>query len=433
MTAVAEPLREMRGLHAGLIVLAGVAVANLGNYAFHVLAAHLLGPASYGGVVSLLTLSGLISLPLAGVQIGVARSVAAYEARGDRDTVGRLMTRGVLLALGVGAMIAVVISALAPVIDAALDVGSRSAIVITAVVTVPAVAMPVVWGIVQGLQRYRLLAASMALGTILKALLFLLFFALGGRLTGAISATLLAGTIALAVTLWPLRSVARPATRMLAGIGANLRELVPVTGGLLAITALTSVDVVVAKTALSSHDAGIYAGASLIGRVVLYLPAAITTVLLPKVSARAHANRDTTDIVGASIAVTVVVCLAITVLYAVLPTTISTVVLGDDYRDAAELLGLFGLAMTIFAILNVLLIYHLGLRSVRMTLLLAGGAIAQLFGFALFHDSGRQLLLVSIAVGVVLVAAHELLITPSSRYVRHWLGAMLRHAIRRQR
>lgn len=422
----------MRGLHAGLIVLAGVAAANIGNYVFHLLAAHLLGPDSYGGVVSLLTLSGLISLPLAGVQIAVARAVATYEARGDHDATGRLLTRGVLLALTVGAAIAALMSALTPVIESTLDVGSATAIVLTALVTVPAIAMPVVWGVAQGLQRYGLLALSMVVGTALKALLFLVLFLLGARLAGAILATLVAGAIALAVTFWPLRHLARPAGGTLAGLGANLRELGPATGGLLAITSLTSIDLVVAKIAFSSHDAGIYAGASLFGRVVLYLPAAIGTVLLPKVSARAQANRDATDIVGPSLAVTAVVCVAMTLVYVALPDAI-TRLLGDDFREAAALIGLFALAMTFFALLNVLLVYHLGLKSTRMTALLALGAVTQVLGYVAFHDSAVELLAVSITVGAVLLLLHELLIIRSSPFMLAWLGAMFRLATRRSR
>ena len=65
---------------------------------------------------------------------------------------------------------------------------------------------------------------------------------------------------------------------------------------------------IVTKATLDSTDAGIYGGASIIGRLVLYVPAAIATVLLPKVSSRAELKRETSDILGASIAVTLGFC-----------------------------------------------------------------------------------------------------------------------------
>jgi hypothetical protein len=72
---------EMRGVHAGVIVFLGIAAANLGNYAFHLISARWLGPTDYGDVASLVALAGLISLPLGGVQVLVARRVAAAAAR----------------------------------------------------------------------------------------------------------------------------------------------------------------------------------------------------------------------------------------------------------------------------------------------------------------------------------------------------------------
>jgi len=52
--------------------------------------------------------------------------------------------------------------------------------------------------------------------------------------------------------------------------------------GMLAITCLTIDDLVAAKATFSAHEAGLYGADSLIGRVVLYLPLAIVTVLLPR-------------------------------------------------------------------------------------------------------------------------------------------------------
>jgi hypothetical protein len=158
----------------------------------------------------------------------------------------------------------------------------------------------------------------------------------------------------------------------------------------------------------------------------LYLPAAITTVLLPKVTSRAQTNRDTTDIVGASIAVTLAVCLAMTFAYALAPDALASGILGSDFGESGDLLPRFGLAMTLYAVLNVLLVYHLGHNSARMTLLLVGGAVAQLLGFVAFHDSGRELLAVSIVVAALLLLLHDLFVGRALHATTAWLGAAYR-------
>ena len=166
---------------------------------------------------------------------------------------------------------------------------------------------------------------------------------------------------------------ARAAERRRVTRSEAARSLAPVLLGLLAIAALTSVDVVAAKLALTGHDAGIYGSASLVGRVILYLPAAIITVLLPRVAARAADQIETTDILRRSLVVTLRFCTISTFVYAAAGSTIVRVAFGSDYADAAGLLWLFGVAMTGYALLNVLLVYHLGHERIGFAWLLVSG------------------------------------------------------------
>ena len=91
---------------------------------------------------------------------------------------------------------------------------------------------------------------------------------------------------------------------------AAVRAIGPVTLGIVALTSLTTIDVVVAKLSFSSSAAGVYGGASLIARLILYVPAAITTVLLPKVSSRSASGRESADIIVKSLGATGMLCLA---------------------------------------------------------------------------------------------------------------------------
>jgi hypothetical protein len=74
---------------------------------------------------------------------------------------------------------------------------------------------------------------------------------------------------------------------------------------------------------------------------------------------------------------------------------------------------MFGLAMTGYAILNVLLTYHIGLGANRMSWLLLVGAVAQIGLFALFHDTAQTLLWASIFSAAVLIVAHEVVVEPT--------------------
>jgi O-antigen/teichoic acid export membrane protein len=403
----------MRGLHAGAIVLVGVIAVNAGNYLFHLLSARELGPASYSDVVSLLALAGLIGLPLGGVQVVVARTVARLAAADDAQAL-RAFFRFGLAATGVVAVgIALALVALSPVIQKWLGIGSLAALVVTAALTIPALLTPIALGVAQGLQRFTVLSLSLAASTAARLVGLAVVLALGFGVTAVLVATLIGSLVALAVPLVRLGDRLRGprAIRPSLSRHALATSLFPVVLGLLAITALTTADVIVAKAVFGDHEAGIYGGASLVGRVILYLPAAIVTVLLPKVSARATRGEASGDILAASIGVTVVASALLTLAYAVVPGTVVQLAFGSDYDDAEGLLYLFGIAMSGYALLNVLLIYHLARNATAMSWLLLGGAALQLGGYALLHDSPRQLLAVSIATMAGLVVAHELFVT----------------------
>jgi len=400
----------MRGVHAGLIVFGGVLLANLGNYGFQLISARELGPASYSDLATLLAIVAIIGLPLGGVQLWIARHVAEYDAVGEADVTRWFMRRSTRYATLVAVTSTVVLLALSGPLKAVLGIGSLGAVAATALITFPAVLTPVVWGLAQGLQRFALISVMVASAPLLRIVLAVGGFATGFGVFGAMSATLVSNLVTLIVPIWLLRRwfSETPVTRWIIDKRTAVATLFPVLVGLLAITALTTIDVVVAKRTLTDHSAGIYGSASLVGRVILYLPTAIITVLLPRVAARTADRRESLDLLGLSVAVTAGFCVLVTAIYAVASHLVVRIAFGSDYLAAAPLLWRFGVAMTCFSLLNVLFVYHLGRRDHSMSWILGIGAVCQLVAFAVFHDSAKQLVDVDIVVAGALLVAHEL-------------------------
>ena len=413
VVAAAAP-SEISGLRAGAIVFVGIGFANLGNYVFNLLAARSLGPSSYGDVATLSALTGIVGLPLGGAQIFVARHVAALMSR-DRplndDGYVSSFSGACIIA---GAGLTLLLLALSPLIQRTLSISSLWAVVFTVAFTTPAFLSPALLGAAQGRQRFLLLAIAIAGPPLVRIVLVASFLAAGFGATGAMAATFAASLIGIAIVIVPLRKALAPVRAWRPRVSRrDLVALLPVVGGLLAITALSSDDLVVAKAVFTSHQAGIYGSASLIGRVILYLPAAIVTVLLPKVSARVAEKRDTSDILLQSVLVTAAFCFAATAIYALVPHAIVRIAVGAKYDASGSLLWMFGIAMTLFALLNVLLTYQLGHGTARTSWFLLGGAVVQAGLFSAFHASPRELLASSIAVGATLLVVHETLLAPT--------------------
>jgi O-antigen/teichoic acid export membrane protein len=410
--AESPAVEPVRGVRAASIVAVGIATANVGNYLFHFVTARTLGPAQYADVATLVALAALISFPLAGIQYAVARYVAGFAGVGDDTSNAGLFRTSVAKGVTWGTILTIVFVGCSWPLQHLLNVQSLSAVVLTTLATAPAVLTPIVLGLVQGLQRFQLFAVSLAAGPCSRVILVSVLLAAGLGVSGAMAASLIAMVVGLIVPFVPARDWLRRGR----GIGSPIakgdaaRYVVPVMIGVLSITALTTSDVIAAKVAFPKETAGLYGSASLIGRVILYLPAAIVMVLLPKVSARTAAGRQTIDVLARSLFVTAAFGIAAIAVYAVAPNLLVFIAFGSGFRQAAGYLWLFAIAMSTYAMLNVLLAYHLGRGVGRFSWILFAGAIVQPMLFVAFHDSPRQLLAVDIAVAVALLVLHELLI-----------------------
>jgi O-antigen/teichoic acid export membrane protein len=402
----------MRGMRAGAIMLVGVAVVNVGNYVFHLIAARDLGPSDYGDLVALLTLSSLVCLPLTALQVVISRYVAHFTALGEPSAANRVNRRVAAGTIGFAIVALLLIGALAPLIEGWLSIASGWAILLTAALTVPSALTPVVWGVAQGLQRFSLLALSMAMGSVARIVPLLAFVAVGLSTPAAVTATLIGVTASLALPFLPLRGwferTAAAGGTADASAVQLLRTSGPVMVALVAFTSLTQSDVLAANATLSDTASGVYGAASLIGRVVLYLPAAIVAVLLPKVAARSASDRPAVDILGLSLLTTFLFCALSTAVYGAVPGTIVRVAFGAKYEGARDLLLPFGVAMTALAVINVLLYYHLGRGQHRFAWILGAAAVGQVAAFSAFHSSPRTLVFDTIGVSVLVLVCHEL-------------------------
>ncbi len=178
----------MSGLRAGVVVFVGVGISNLASYVFHLISARSLGPSSYGDVATLAAVTGIVSLPLAGAQVFVARHVATTTADGRSLNDGEYVSGFAGAVLATGAVVTLALLALSPLLRSALSIGSESAVIFTVLVTAPAFLTPVLLGAIQGQRRFVLFAIALAAPSVLRVGLVGLALAAGLGVAGAMPA-----------------------------------------------------------------------------------------------------------------------------------------------------------------------------------------------------------------------------------------------------
>ena len=187
-----------------LVLAAGMAVANAGNYAFNLVMAFLLGPEAYGALAALLALVLVGSVPGLALQAVVARRTtlaggAAWPGAGW--LVGRA---------GVGLVVLTVL--LGPGLVLFLHLDSAVPVLWLALALAPTPLLFAVQGLLQGRERFGALAAVMVAGAAVKLAAGLALVAAGLGVSGAMAGVAAGGVLAALAGL-RLAAPVPPATR----------------------------------------------------------------------------------------------------------------------------------------------------------------------------------------------------------------------------
>ena len=393
---------------SGVAVGAAVAAANALNAIFQFALARILDPSEYSLLAALFTVVLIAAVPTIAFQASVAREVATGLAQGDEQAAA-LALRGTLRAalawtLGVLALTAVALGPLA----AAVGIDRTLPVVATSATIALGLGVPIVWGGLQGAGLFLALSVAQIVFAATRLGAGLAIGFAGGQTSEVMFGVAAATALTLLASLWPLRELlsgAPAAThprRRLATL-PNAASAVALT----TLTALTMVDLLIAKLAFRPHLAGAYAAGSVGARVLLLVPIGVTTVLFPRVATLRDAARERRHLLAGAAAVALVSAPVTAVLWT-LAGPLLDATFGSKYHAAAGWLGPLALAMALYALVYVYLFHFLSLGRTRFALALVGLFAAQLVLFAFLHGRPAELIGVQIGMGAATLVTSEL-------------------------
>ncbi len=340
------------------IMLIATVLGGLCNYIFQIYMSGKLEPTSYSELSSILAILMIISIPSSTVQNVLIRYVAKYHAVGNEDGISWLLRRVLLSMTIVATVVTVAILFLSPYFIHVLKLSSTLDVEILAVGVFLSMISPVGSGPIQGLQRFHILAFQSLGNYMLKLVIGIGLVLLGFGVAGALGGVVLGIAFALVLTFYPIRHyLSKPGTPV------ESKEiwvyLAPVTIGVLCFTLITQVDVVIAGAFFPKDVAGVYDTMSMLGKIIMFLPYAISAVMFPKISQAYSQKGDTTTILKRSIWLTAALAGMVSVVYIVAPNFVITTLWGASsaYVQGASLLPILGIAMFFIAIGNLFLMY----------------------------------------------------------------------------
>lgn len=393
----------------GAVMFGALTLVGATNYAYHVLMGRLLGPGEYATFASLLAVFAVLAVPSQVVQTVTAYYTAKFIAVGDWSRI-RTHLISTLKLVSLGSLVAAILTiAASGAISDFLQISDPVPAAVMGAMIVPSVLLYVTFGALQGLQKFGFLGAGMMGNGLLRLVAGVILVLLGLKAGGSLGAGFISAALIFLITLVPLWHIFRK-TKKSSSQGS---QAVPsysfwATLGLASFALMTNMDMIAVKHFFPPEEAGQYAAGATLGKVVLFLPAAIAMVMFPK-STQEHAlGGSTAHILRKSLLAVALVLSPVILAYWLVPGLVVGVVFGSAFAPAIPIVGGIGLAMGLFALLNVLLLYYLSIQRWAFVKLLVAGTVAQGVSLALFHSSLNQVIMVLILNGAILIALGEL-------------------------
>ena len=405
---------QLETLWQGGWMLTATVVTGVLNYISNVFVGRMLGPADYGIFTSLVALSMILTVASGVVQTVVTNYVARLRAGAATAEVGTLLVYLLkrLLPCGIGGVL--LFSLIAKPLAVFLQIPSLWPVIVIGTFLIPAAVLPAVNGVLRGLQRFGALGGMQISVAVFRLLAVVGLIGLGLGATGAVASLPLSSLSAFVLGMFFLGDVLRRrrmgTTLELSGLFEYSLHAALAT---ICFAVLINSDVILVKSRFSPTEAGLYSAVVTLGRIAFWLSGAVVMLLLPKAAERHALGRSAVGLVRKSLLSVTLLCGGITVAFFLFPSLIMGAFFGEQYLVNASFLGLYGLAMTLYSLANVWLIYYLAVEEKRYAYVLLIGVVLLITLLTLSASDLTQVVVILVGVGIALCLGGELLLLVS--------------------
>jgi O-antigen/teichoic acid export membrane protein len=156
------------------------------------------------------------------------------------------------------------------------------------------------------------------------------------------------------------------------------------------------------KNYFSSVDAGFYAAASVIGKIILFTTGAFLITMFPKASYSFEKKEDSSKILKSTLLYTILVSFFALIIYYSVPAFISNLLFGKAF-EISSYIGIFGLVISIFSVANVLVSYNLAVHRTSFVYPLIPLLVLEIVAIIYFHHTLLEVIQVMLAINAVML------------------------------
>lgn len=371
------------------------------NYLYHFVMGRMLGPANYGELAALISLVGLFGMVPASISLMIVKYIASAKNKQDVNNLVEWFKAKIFPASIVFSVAMLIFS---PVISTFLNIDNMSYLILIAVTFLFSLQAGFNRSILQGLLKFKEMVISVLVENSSKLIISIILVYIGFQVFGVMVALVISALIGLYMTNLYL-NYSKMIINLSPDVKSMIRFTIPVGVQTIATTSLYSSDVILVKHFFPSHEAGIYAAISTLGKIIFFGAGPISSVMFPLVSQREASGKSYKKIFLYSFIATGGLSLGILLLYYLMPHLAINLLYGGAYIEASGLLVWFGIFMSLFTLSSLLINFNLSLGKTNVVILPFIAAITQVVLIWLYHQNLFIIVLISIVITALLLLA----------------------------
>lgn len=380
------------------IMMLAIGLVNFFNLLFHLFMVRNLSTVNYGILNSLFAMFMIVSIPAATIQTVITKFVSRFQIS-DQLGKARLLIRhlGKRISVTAVALFLIIIIISSWLTDFLQLPGNQFVVVLAALLGL-AIVLPVFLGGLQGFQKFNFLGLNLIVGDGLKLILGVILVLAGFQVMGALSAFLTANLVQLFLAIILLRIFLKSNKNIENGgpyridLSEVYKFFYPVALTHFCFMMLTNNHIILVKHFFDPLDAGRYSVASMVGKMILFLPGAISLVMFPK-TAKLHAEeRSSIDVFKKSLLYSGLLCAAVGLVFISYPMLLVKLLSVKEVDAFIPLSRMFVVSMSCFALIYVIMLYNLSIHNLKFLNTLIVFLVLQVLLIWLFHNSLTQVL-----------------------------------------
>lgn len=391
--AIKNPL-----MSGSIFLFIGFLSGNFFNFLFNVYMSRNLSVTDYGTLASLVSMILLFALAAESLTPTVISFAGSYFANKKIGKVVALFWKLNAFFVVFSAVVLGFFVVFAESIGHFFKINNTFLLFIVGVIVFFTSVMTLNRGILMGRLSFKYISFLNIFPSVFKLLSGVLLVVWGLGVAGGLFAFLVAYASYYLLSFFPLRFIFQIKTKETV---VSLRKIfayaAPSAMAMLGLTLFITTDMLLVKHFYSSKEAGIYAGMSLLGKIIYFFSAPISTVLFPLVVQRHARNEKHNHLFFIAIGLVAISSLSITIFYYIFPAfSILLLLKQKDYLSITPILWVFGVFMVSYSLLWVTTNYYLSMKKTNIFIHILIGAVFQAIALWFYHDTFLTVILVSI-------------------------------------